>query len=428
MADGNIIKAVKKIIESDSERRFIVVSAPGKRYSGDTKVTDLLYACHKILLKDGVCKDGFAPVRARFMSIARELNRGLDIEPLLDETERLIDERKSEDFTVSRGEYLCARIVAETLGAEFINAADVIFFNPDGSLDGGRTYKAIAAACPKRGLAVFPGFYGTGADGKVKTFSRGGSDITGAVVARAVYASLYENWTDVSGFFACDPRLVESPVHIKSLSYRELRELSYMGADVLHAESVFPVYKAGIPIQIRNTFRPQDEGTSVLPVSRFMPRGNIVTGVAGRKNFTEIHMEKPMMNADTGFLSAVLSVLYSEGVPVEHISLGIDAASLVMPDEKLSPKKLEKITEKIKAVISPDSVRITQNIALIAAVGHGMSSSVGTSGRILGALASQNVNVRLIDSGSSDLSIVVGVGNDDFELSVRAIYNEFFKN
>lgn len=427
MADGNIIKAVKEIIESDAERRFIVVSAPGKRYSGDTKVTDLLYECHKILLKDGVCKAGFAPVRARFSSIVRELNIGFDIETLLDETERLIDERKSEDFTVSRGEYLCAKIAAEVFGAKFIDAADVIFFDSGGYLDANRTYKTIDAACAKCGFAVFPGYYGTGADGKVKTFSRGGSDITGAIVARAVCASIYENWTDVSGFFACDPRLVDLPAQIKSLSYKELRELSYMGAEVLHTESIFPVSSANIPIKIKNTFRPQDEGTDIIPVSRFVPRSNIVTGIAGKKNYTVIQIEKTMMNSERGFIQNVLEVLQKENIYAEHIPIGIDNMSIVIANDRLSETGLKTLIDKIKLAVMPESVRVS-DIALIAVVGHGMSSSVGTSGRLLNALAEVGVNVRMVDLGSSETSIVIGVGNYDFERSIRAIYNEFFKH
>lgn len=427
MADGNIIKAVKDIIESDAERRYIIVSAPGKRYTGDVKVTDLLYACHETLLKEGKCKSGFAPVRARFNSIVKELNTDLDITSVLDETERLIDERKSRDFTASRGEYICARVAAVLLGAKFIDAEEVIFFRQDGSLDYEKSYKAISEACAETDYAVFPGFYGSGADGNIKTFSRGGSDITGAIVARAVYASLYENWTDVSGFLACDPRIVDSPKQIKSLSYNELRELSYMGAEVLHAESVFPVYEA-VPIQIKNTFRPQDEGTLILPISRFVPRSNIVTGIAGKKDYVVINIVKSMMNAEAGYIAKVLSVFQKENIFVEHILLSVDHFSAVFAKVQLTKDKLNAIIDGIKAAVSPDFLRVAENMALIAAVGHGMSSSIGASARFLGALAEAGINVKMIDSGSSELSIVVGVNNDDFERSIRAVYTEFFKN
>ncbi len=426
MADGNIINGVKNIIESDAERRYVVVSAPGKRYSGDVKVTDLLYACHCELVKSGSCAAGFAPVRARFESIVKELNIDFDVKSVLDETEKRIDEEKSEDFTASRGEYLCARVVAEVLGAKFIDAEKVIFFRADGSLDGEKSYKAIRNALSGVERAVFPGFYGSGADGRVKTFSRGGSDISGAVVARAVNASLYENWTDVSGFLACDPRIVDSPRRIKIISYKELRELSYMGANVLHSESIFPVRKANIPIRIKNTFRPQDEGTEIVPSSRYIPSGCTVTGIAGKKNFTVIFIEKSLMNSEVGFIAKVLEVLAGENIPIEHIPSGIDTMSLVISSEQLEDSKLSRVLDGIKKAVEPDVVRVIENIALIATVGHGMSSSVGTSARLFNAIASADINIKMIDQGSSELNIIVGVNNDDYEKCISAIYCEFF--
>lgn len=427
MADGNVINNVKKIIDGDKERKFVVVSAPGKRYSGDVKVTDLLYNCYNELISVGKCKKAFAQVRARFASVVKELNIDFDIRAVLDETEKRIESEKSEDFTASRGEYLSARIVAEVLGAKFIDAENVIFFDENGALDGAKSYKAIAEAVQGASRAVFPGFYGKGANGKVKTFSRGGSDISGAIVARAVNASLYENWTDVSGFLACDPRIVDSPKRIKSISYKELRELSYMGANVLHSESIFPVRRANIPIQIKNTFRPDDEGTAILPISRFTPSGNTVTGVAGKKNFTVIFIEKSLMNSEVGFISKVLNVLAEENVSVEHIPSGIDTMSLVIESSHLDAYKLERILEGIKNAVEPDIIRVIENIALIATVGHGMSSSVGTSARLFNAIASANINIKMIDQGSSEMNIIVGVKNEDYEKCIRAIYSEFFK-
>lgn len=426
MADGNVINSVKKIIESDPCRKYVVVSAPGKRYSGDTKVTDLLYASFEELSVSGTCKNKFSAVRGRFTSIVKELNLQFEINRLLDETQTEIDKQKNEDFTASRGEYLCARIVAEVLGAKFIDAKDVIFFKENGTLDGEKTYKAVGEAVRGVNLAVFPGFYGSDTNGKVKTFSRGGSDITGAIIARAVNASVYENWTDVSGFLACDPKIVHNPKNIKSISYKELRELSYMGANVLHSDSIFPVRKANIPIQIKNTFRPEDEGTSILPISRYVPSGSTVTGVAGKKNFTVIFIEKSHMNAEVGFICKVLNVLYSEGVSVEHVPSGIDTMSLVIDGSLLPPEKLGRVIEKIKESVSPDFVRVIEDIALIATVGHGMSSSVGTSARLFGAIASADINVKMIDQGSSELNIIVGVKNEDYEKCIRAIYAEFF--
>ncbi len=426
MADGNVIRNVKSIIDGDAERKFVVVSAPGKRYSDDIKVTDLLYKCHAELLSCGSCTESFAAVRARFSSIVKELGLNFDISAVLDETQARIECEQNEDFTASRGEYLSARIVAEVLGAKFVDAETVVFFKENGSLDGERSYRAIAAELSGVERAVLPGFYGKGVDGRVKTFSRGGSDISGAVVARAVNASVYENWTDVSGFLACDPRIVQSPKRIKRLSYKELRELSYMGANVLHSDSIFPVRRANIPIQIKNTFRPQDEGTAILPSSRYVPSGNLVTGIAGKKNFTVIFIEKSHMNSEVGFIRDVLSVLAAEGVSVEHIPSGIDTMSLVIDSHSLTDAKLNKIVEGIKETVAPDLIRIIDNIALIATVGHGMSSSVGTSARIFKAIADADINVKMIDQGSSEMNVITGVKNEDYEKCIRAIYAEFF--
>ncbi len=425
MADGNIINGVKKIIESDAERRYIVVSAPGKRFSGDIKVTDLLYSCYDELKATGLCEKAFAPVCTRFRGIVKELGLEINIDQILELTRRRIEKERSRDFTASRGEYLSARIMAEVLGAKFIDTEEVIFFDKNGLFDDEKTYKAVSAAAAGEKLAVFPGFYGRGANGKVKTFSRGGSDITGAVVARALSATLYENWTDVSGFLACDPALVDSPKRIKMLSYKELRELSYMGANVLHADSIFPVRKANIPIQIKNTFRPQDDGTSIVPSNIYRPCGNVVTGISGKKNFTVIFIEKSLMNSEVGFMRKVLTVVEQEGVPVEHVPSGIDTMSLVVATEALDGK-LEKIIEGIKRAVQPDTVRVIENIALISTVGHGMSSSVGTSARLFNAIAAAGINIKMIDQGSSELNIMVGVANDDYERCIKAIYCEFF--
>lgn len=427
MADGNVIKNVKNIIDADSQRKFIVVSAPGKRYSGDVKVTDLLLKCHSEVMRGGNVNAAFAAVRARFVSLVRELNIAFDINSVLDETEALIESERSEDFTASRGEYLSARIMAAVLGASFIDAKDVIFFDENGALDGKKSYKAVADALKDCDRAVFPGFYGCGVDGRVKTFSRGGSDISGAIVARAVNASLYENWTDVSGFLACDPRIVDNPEQIKSLSYKELRELSYMGADVLHSESIFPVRKANIPILIKNTFRPGDEGTTIVPTSRFIQSGNVVTGIAGKKNFTVIYVEKSLMNSEIGFMRKVLSVIEDEGIPLEHIPSGIDTMSLVIPGDALDKERLTRITDGIKKAVEPDVLRVIEKVALIATVGHGMSSSVGTSARLFKAMAEAGINVKMIDQGTSELNVVVGVKDDDYESCIKAIYKEFFK-
>ena len=426
MADANTIRNVKNIIESDSSRRFIVVSAPGNRYSNDKKITDLLLICHKELLKVGNCKKSYAAVRARFTDIVRQLDLTVDFDKILDETLERIESEKSEQFTASRGEYLCAIIVAEYFGIQFIDAEKVIFFNENGSFNAEKTYKSVASALNNVGRAVIPGFYGVDENGKIRTFSRGGSDISGAVVARAVNATIYENWTDVSGFMACDPRIVDSPAPIETLSYKELRELSYMGANVLHSESIFPVRKANIPIQIKNAFRPEDKGTTIVPTTRYVPCGRIVTGIAGKKNFTVIYLEKSLMNSEIGFARKVLSIVEAENISVEHMPTGIDTMSLLIESKDLTEIKLERILEGIKCEAEPDIIRVIENIALIATVGHGMSSSVGTSARLFNAIGAAEISIKMIDMGSSELNIIVGVKNEDYERCIKAIYSEFF--
>lgn len=426
MADGNVIRGVKRIIEDDPSRRFIVVSAPGKRYSDDEKITDLLYDCYEEIKNKGNCDLSFNKVARRFNSIISELNI-TGLETLLSDTKREIELNPYVDFIASRGEYLSARVLASYLGARFIDSKDVVFFNPDGSLCEEKTYSEISLSVVGASLAVLSGFYGTGADGKIKTFSRGGSDISGAVVARGVGASLYENWTDVSGFLACDPRIVDSPARIKNLSYKELRELSYMGASVLHSESIFPVRKANIPILIKNTFRPQDDGTLISPTSRYIPCGNIVTGIAGKKDFTVIFIEKSLMNGEVGFIRKILSVVENEGVAVEHIPSGIDTLSLVVSSHSLKGGIKERILNGIREQVKPDHLRVLEDIALIVTVGHEMSSTVGTAARLFKAVADAGINIKMIDQGSSEINIVIGVKNEDCDNCIKAIYKEFFK-
>ena len=426
MADGTNIARVADIIKSDETRRYVVVSAPGKRFGGDIKVTDLLYACYEDATKTGSCKNSFVKIRERFENIVRELGVDMDIAALLDRTEREIDEEKSADFTASRGEFLSGNVMAAVLGVPFVDAKGVVLFNDDGSLAAEDSYKALSEALADKPKAVVGGFYGSYRNGKVKTFSRGGSDISGAIVARAVLADLYENWTDVSGFLACDPRIVDNPKGIKVLSYRELRELSYMGANVLHSDSIFPVKSANIPINIRNTFRPEDEGTMIVPISRYQYTGNVVTGIAGKKNFSVILVEKSMMNSEVGFARPILSILEENGISFEHIPSGIDTMSFVIDSAALKLGVLDRVLSEIEQRVNPDHVRVYTNISLIATVGHGMSSSIGTSGRLFKALSDANVNVRMIDQGSSELNIIVGVADEDCNKAIKAIYNEFF--
>lgn len=429
LADGTNILKVCEILHSDPARKYAVVSAPGKRYSGDTKVTDLLYECYREAKEKGHCADTFSKIRTRFTSIVKELGMSaFDIGAILDETEREINERKSADFTASRGEYLNARIIAAKLSWTFVDAKDIIFFDANGAFDEAKSYPIIAEKLGACKEAVIPGFYGTDTNGSIKTFSRGGSDISGSIIARAVNADLYENWTDVSGFLACDPRIVNSPERIEVISFKELRELSYMGANVLHADSIFPVRKGDIPIKIKNTFRPEDPGTLILPSKKYVSRGNTVTGIAGKKDFTVIYLEKSMMNGEIGFARKVLSILEDHKICFEHMPSGIDTLSLVIESKYLTDGLLEQLLEEIRDAVHPDYVRVLENIALVATVGHGMASSIGTSARLFKALSDAGINVRMIDQGSSELNIIVGIDNDDYEKCVRAVYHEFFSD
>ena len=426
MADGITMLRVKDIIESDAARRYVVVSAPGKRFGGDIKVTDLLYETYDSVSRIGETGAAYEKICERFRGIVSELGLSMDIDAILAQTGKEIVAEATPDFCASRGEYLSGRVMAALLDVPFIDARDVVKFGSDGRLDNERTYSLLAQALKGKKRAVVAGFYGEDVEGKVKTFSRGGSDISGAIVARAAGADLYENWTDVSGFMACDPRIVENPVPIRSLSYKELRELSYMGANVLHSESIFPVREADIPIRIKNTFRPEDEGTDILPTSRYTYSGRRVTGVAGKKNFTVIFLEKSLMNEEIGFTFKTLSVFMKYGVSFEHIPTGIDTMSFVIDSDELKGGVLEEMCEEIKSTVKPDSLRVINDIALIAVVGHGMTRSVGVSARLFEAVARAGVNVRMIDQGSSELNIIVGVDNENYERTLKAVYEEFF--
>ncbi|HIZ25230.1 MAG TPA: aspartate kinase [Candidatus Gallimonas intestinigallinarum] len=426
MADGITMLRVKSIIESDPARRYVVVSAPGKRFGGDIKVTDLLYETYDNVVVSGETGAAFEKICERFRGIVSELKLDMDIDAILAETGEAIVKEASPDFCASRGEYLSGRVMAELLGIPFIDARDVVKFGPDGKLDNKRTYALLAEALKGKKRALVTGFYGEDANGRVKTFSRGGSDISGAIVARAAGADLYENWTDVSGFLACDPRIVENPVPIRSLSYKELRELSYMGANVLHSESIFPVREVDIPIRIKNTFRPEDEGTEILPTSRYTYSGRRVTGIAGKKNFTVIFLEKSLMNEEIGFTYRTLAVFMKHGISFEHIPTGIDTMSFVIDSAELKGGLLEEMCDEIRAAVNPDSLRVINDIALIAVVGHGMTRSVGVSARLFEAIARAGVNVRMIDQGSSELNIIVGVDNENYERTLKAVYEEFF--
>jgi len=427
MASGNVILAAANIIKADAERRYVVVSAPGKRYSGDVKVTDLLYKCSAEYESGDIaaCKETFKKIRIRFTNIETEIGKPLGMQAALDEVENAILSGAGEDYCASRGEYLVAKIMSAVLDVPFVDATEFIRFDENGTLDVA-TFELGAEVLSRYPRAVIPGFYGLGIDGKVKTFSRGGGDISGSVVARSVMASLYENWTDVSGFYACDPRIVDSPKWIPELTYRELRELSYMGANVLHSESIFPVRSVGIPIRICNTFRPEDAGTYIVKTSTRDYRENAVTGIAGKKDFTVITIEKSMMNGEIGFVQKVLSVIGKYGISFEHLPSGVDTMSLVIENIHLQGGMKERLIEEFKQLVHPDRIYTHDNIALVAVVGCGMVQNVGTSARVFKAIADAKINVNMIDQGSSELNIIIGVENEDKGACIRALYNEFF--
>ncbi len=428
LADARQIKKVREVVRADPERRYVVPSAPGKRDKADHKITDLLYLCHEHAKQRLPFDEVFDLIADRYRGIVRDLGIALDLTPHLDEAKRTIAREACEacppDYAASRGEYLNGLILADYLGFPFVDAAEVIFFDGRGRLDEQRTYAAIADRVGTLPNAVIPGFYGTGGDGKVKTFSRGGSDVSGAIVACGVGAAVYENWTDVSGLLMADPRVVDNPRAIEVITYRELRELAYMGASVLHDEAIFPVRKAGIPINIRNTNRPDDKGTMIVSDAGPAAQAGKITGIAGKKNFTVIALEKALMNTEIGFGRKTLAVLERHGVSFEHLPSGIDTMSIVIEDSKLGGKA-EDVVAALRSEVQPDEVLVLPNMALIATVGRGMARMPGMAARLFGALADEGVNIRMIDQGSGELNIIVGVEATDFERAMRAIYAAF---
>ena len=426
LADSAAIENVVKIILSDSSRKYIIVSAPGKRNKNDDKITDLLYKCAEEAQKTGACPS-FKLIENRYLEIVKELNLKVDIKKYLDEVcENIILLKGEKNYAASRGEYLNAVIIAAKLNFAFVDAAEIVKFNHKGIFDSEFTNDLASQKLKHIEYAVIPGFYGSISGGKIKTFSRGGSDITGSIIARAVNATIYENWTDVDGFLTADPRLIDSPKLIQMLSYRELRELSYMGASVLHSEAVFPVWNKNIPIEIKNTFNPDKNGTKIVPQEDYDTTGKVVTGIAGKKDFTVIYIEKQLMNAELGFCRKVLSVLEYYDISVEHIPTGIDTMSLIIESTELKGK-IEKVVDRIKTVVSADNITVSEGLSLIALVGHGMRYKIGTAGRLFNALAKAEINIKMIDQGSSELNLIIGVDNKDYEGSIKAIYNEFLR-
>ena len=423
LASARQFKKVGDIIRADKSRRYVIPSAPGKRNSKDTKVTDMLYECYAAASTGASYKKLLEAIKARY----QEIIDGLDLNLNLDHEFATIEENFvkgiGKDYAASRGEYLNGIVMANYLGYEFIDAAEVIFFDENGNFEAELTNKELSERLEHIERAVSPGFYGSKHDGSIKTFSRGGSDVTGSIVARAIHADLYENWTDVSGFLVTDPRIVENPEVIETITYKELRELAYMGAGVLHEDAIFPVRKEGIPINIRNTNRPEDKGTLIVESTCRKPRYTI-TGIAGRKGFCAINIEKAMMNSEVGFGRKVLGVFEKYGISFEHMPSGIDTMTIMVHQDEFEEYE-QSVIAGIHRAVEPDLVDLEADLALIAVVGRGMKGTRGTVGRIFSALAHARINVKMIDQGSSELNIIIGVKNSDFETAIKAIYDIF---
>ena len=424
LADANQFRKVADIIRSDKERRYVVPSAPGKRYKDDIKVTDMLYACYDAVANEGKnAYNQFAPISERFNGIIADLGLTLSLD---DEYEKIIDnfrKKAGKDYAASRGEYLNGIILANYLGYEFIDAAKAIFFTSKGEFDAELTDASLASILEGYPNAVIPGFYGARPDGTIKTFSRGGSDFTGSVVARAIKADLYENWTDVPGVALADPRIVENPKFIDVITYRELRELSYMGFSVLHQDAIFPVRTAQIPINIKNTNDPDAKGTMIVPSAPEGSNEHIITGIAGKKHFSAVCLEKDEMNSEIGFLRRILTLMDNEGICFEHIPTGIDTMNIVVNSDELAEHP--NFVERVKQVANPNHIEVENDLALIAVVGRGMKSKKGTATRIFAALSHANINIKMIDQGSSELNIIVGIHEADFEKAIKVIYDMF---
>lgn len=423
LANAEQFQKVGEIIRSEESRRYVVPSAPGKRFDGDTKVTDLLYGCYDAAVKGEAFEQKLEEIKGRYYEIIRGLKIELSLEEEFAQIGQDFQAQAGVEYAASRGEFLNGKVMAAYLDYEFVDAATVIRFDKNGNFDPVKTDKLLSKRLAKCERAVIPGFYGACEDGTIKTFSRGGSDVTGSLVAKAIQADLYENWTDVSGFLVTDPRIVDRPAVIETITYRELRELSYMGATVLHEEAIFPVRKEGIPINIRNTNRPEDKGTFIVESTCKKPK-YVITGIAGKKGFCSINIEKSMMNSEIGFGRKVLQVFEDNQISFEHVPSGIDTMTVYVHQDEFEEKE-QQVVAGIHRAVQPDFVEMESDLALIAVVGRGMKSQRGTAGRIFSALAHANVNVKMIDQGSSELNIIIGVENRDFETAVKAIYDIF---
>lgn len=423
LASAEQFMKVGNIIRADEARRYVVPSAPGKRYSDDIKVTDMLYHCYELAESGQAFTKQLNQIKDRYNEIIRGLKLDFSLDDDFETIKKQFLGKAGSMYAASRGEYLNGKIMAKYLNYAFIDAANVIRFDKEGNFDAETTQKLLSerlASCEK---AVVPGFYGAMSNGTVVTFSRGGSDITGSLVARAVKANLYENWTDVSGFLVADPRVVKNPEIIHTITYKELRELAYMGASVLHEDAIFPVRQAGIPINIRNTNAPEDDGTMIVESTCRIPSYTI-TGIAGKKGFVAVNIEKDMMNSEVGFGRKVLGAFEDNGISFEHMPSGIDTMTIFVHQDEFEEKE-QKVIADINQATNPDSIDLESDLALIAVVGRGMKSTRGTAGRLFSALAHAHINVKMIDQGSSELNIIIGVKNEDFNDAINAIYNIF---
>lgn len=423
LASAEQFKKVGDIIRADKSRRYVVPSAPGKRFSGDTKVTDMLYTCYNAAIREKKFTNQLEEIKTRYDEIIEGLGLDLSLEDEFSIIRENFGKKVGRDYAASRGEYLNGIIMANYLGFEFIDAAEVILFDEEGRFDGDKTNEVLSKRLESVENAVIPGFYGAMPDGTIKTFSRGGSDLTGSIVAKAAKVDMYENWTDVSGFMIADPRIINNPKSIEAITYKELRELSYMGATVLHEDAIFPIRKEGIPINIRNTNAPDDKGTLIVEATCRHPKYTI-TGIAGKQGFASITIEKAMMNSEVGFCRKVLQVFEDNGISIEHMPSGIDTMTVFVHQSEFEEKE-QAVLAGIHQAVQPDSLELESDLALIAIVGRGMRAKRGTSGRVFSALSHAHVNVKMIDQGSSELNIVVGVRNHDFENAICALYDIF---
>ena len=425
LASAAQFKKVGDIIRADKRRAYVVPSAPGKRFSDDTKVTDMLYGCYALADAGKDFSKELEAIHERY----KEIISGLELTLSLDSEFATIAEnfkaKAGKDYAASRGEYLNGIIMAAYLGFQFVDAAEVIRFKDSGEFDAETTQEIMSKHLSQYSKAVVPGFYGSYADGRIKTFSRGGSDVTGAIVAKAIRADVYENWTDVSGVLVADPRIVKDPAPISVITYKELRELAYMGASVLHEDAIFPVRQENIPINIKNTNAPKDNGTWIVG-STCQKSENIITGIAGKKGFCAVNIEKDMMNSEIGFGRKVLQAFEDYGISFEHIPSGIDTMTVFVHQDEFIDKE-QSVVSAIHRLAKPDSIDIEADLALIAVVGRGMRSQKGTAATVFNALAAVDVNIKMIDQGSSEQNIIIGVANRDFEIAIKAIYDAFVK-